>query len=181
MAATSEATIELTPKQRRSAGRKRLAQSSLLTRLAWWAHEDRKSEGFQASALRAECKAIQKKLARLAVLTPSTTWAEDAARLPERGGGQFPPTDECGMPLMDRARGERCFYPRAYLTSSGHSFDVYVTAIKTGSSEILTEDGYNGSRVSIDRLSKVDQLRLRRAEIALEDAQNGERMITNIL
>lgn len=174
---TTEA--QQTVKQQRQAERKRLKVASLSEQLAWWASPDRLQEGFQVPALKAECKRIEKRRRRLMQITPSSQWAVDAFGLPAAKGGEFPPCDEQGLPLMFKAMGETRFYPPQYLTTSGHSFDTYVEAVYTGDSAQLHEDGYMGGRVTIYSLAQRDRQRIHLMEARAKKSRR-HKGITNI-
>lgn len=177
---TIDTQPQLTIKQRRQDERKRLKIASLNEQLAWWAAPERLTEGFQVNALRAECKRIEKRRRRLGQITPSSRWHEDACGLRLTAGGEFPPCDPLGLPLMVKALGESRFYPSIYLTSSGHSFDTFVEAVYTGASAQLMEDGYMGGRVTINTLAQRDRQRIHLMEARAKRGRHGEKHITNI-
>lgn len=120
-------------KQARKQARREAKLKSLLGQLAWWGSPERK-EQFTREVLKVEVDRIEKARARLKPLVCSTTWGEDVDRLPDDKGGEYPPADDAGKPLMVRGRGEDIFYPRAYITTSGYAYDVYIEVLKTGTS-----------------------------------------------
>lgn len=168
-----------TTKQLRSERRRILKGASLATEAAWWADPERRKD-FPASAINGELKRIEKAHKRILKTAPSGAWWSDAYHTRRDAGGTFPPVDEWGTPLMVRGKGECRFYPVAYLTSSGHSYDVYVDAVYSGASQNLSEDGYNGSRVVISTLTKVDQGIIRRRVDAARRRGDRHKAFTNI-
>lgn len=169
-----------TSKQLRAERRKELRGASLMSELAWWGHEERRAQ-FVASAIGSEIRRIRKALARLQITVPSEAWFDDARSLRRDQGGTFPPTNDSGEPLMLRAIGETRLYPPTYIVASGHSYHVYLDAQKSGTSEVLTEDGYHGSRVSIRDLVRLDRQRIQDAERDQRAHRHGGKEITNIL
>lgn len=168
-----------TTKQLRSERRRQLKGASLETEAAWWADPARRKD-FPAASIASELRRIAKEHNRILKTAPSGCWWSDAYHVRRDAGGAFPPCDEWGTPLMVRGKGECRFYPLPYITSSGHSYDVYADAVYSGASQHLTEDGYNGSRVFISTLTRVDQARIRRrARRGIN--KDGTTTLTNVL
>jgi hypothetical protein len=124
--------------------------------------------------------AIVKRLADMRKMTPSGgAWDDDVESIPPGSGGEFPPGGR--DTLMKRAKGERRVYPPQYLTTSGHSYDIYVQHVYLGRTQTLLEeaggvpinDGYRGSLVRINDLPQAERQRYRRASNGKHGASNS--------
>jgi hypothetical protein len=158
---------------------------SLNERYRYWDVEARKLRlpngrpVWPAHEISKELKRIRKSIARIGEIVPSSTWRDDAVHLRHDRGGAFPPGgDETRMVI---ARGEECYYPPGYITTSGHSFDVYVQSVygdkKTqvlADDEVDAPDGYMGSTVSVHDLPRVDREWYREADRAAGQGKGRE-------
>lgn len=104
-----------------------------------------------------EINRIDRRIKKIGGEVPSETWLLDAKGLPEVKEGQWPPGGYQGTTMI-RAVGERRLYPRMMLTSSGHSYDVYLQSYHLHRTQYLIDeqmpddDGYRGSIVRINDL-----------------------------
>jgi hypothetical protein len=183
---TPAATAKQTRKQLKAA----IKAKSYSDRIAWWMEQSREGTLPQAEC-EAEVRSIEKRLAKILNEVPSQTWHEDVRKIAPAVGGLWP------CPGMIRAKGERRLYPPSYITTSGHSFDVYLQHAHAGGIQHLlpedpdkpseatperdcTKDGYLGSVVTIYQLQDRDQRRIRSREQAIQ-GRGKYRTMTGIL
>ncbi len=181
--------------QSQALSRKELKSSqkhrSLMDQVAWW-EQMKAAQAWPVHECEAQIKKLNKQCESIRRRAPSSTAYDDARSASGKDGGKWPP--EADATPMVRARGERRIYPSNYITSSGHSYDVFVqryrlvsagkkkgNRIVTGDTQALTDDGYHGSVVSIGDLHKLDRRVIHNGADEVCRTKHKHREITNML
>lgn len=156
------------------------SRMSLSELLQFWAVVACKYPG-RAHHAEQQIDAIEKRLANAENTVPGAGWLNDLKGNPQDRGGEFPPggsatdwnkPDARSGKKMVRAQGERRVYPSQYLTTSGHSFDVYTQVLYGRKSQHLTEDGYRGAISTIYDFHPAERKRFRGKKNGKHGASN---------